>query len=84
MKKTFNEKVVELRTQKIRLIHDYKQFKFDINMIQKELNDPEIITPSDFPEVLMDESIDVRKKAIVKYYFYTMFALLIFIKNSLL
>jgi len=75
MKKTFNEKVFELRTQKIRLIHDYKQFKFDISMIQKELNDPEIITPSDFPEVLMDESIDVIKKAIVKYYFYTMFAL---------
>ncbi|CAI6355349.1 unnamed protein product [Macrosiphum euphorbiae] len=58
MKKTFNEKVCDLRTQKIRLIHEYKQFKFDISMIQKELNDPEIITPSDFPEVLMDESID--------------------------
>jgi len=66
MKKSFNEKVFELRTQKIKLIHDYKQFKFDINMIQKELNDPEIITPSDFPEVLIDESIDVRKKSYSK------------------
>jgi len=76
MKKTFNEKVFDLRTQKIRLIHEYKQFKFDISMIQKELNDPEIITPSDFPEVLMDESIDVRNnnifhKTVVKYYYYT-------------
>jgi len=72
MKKTFNEKVFDLRRQKIRLIHEYKQFKFDISMIQKELNDPEIITPSDFPEVLMDESIDVRNilhKAVVKYYY---------------
>jgi len=29
-------------------------------MIQKEFNDPEITTPSNFPEVVMDESIDVR------------------------
>lgn len=81
MKKTFNEKVSDLRTQKIRLIHEYKQFKFDISMIQKKLNDPEIITPSDFPEVLMDESIDVRNilhKAVVKYYYYKIFALLLF------
>lgn len=85
MKKNFNEKVLQLKTQKIKLIHEYKQFKFDINMIQKELNDPEIITPSDFPEVLMDESIDVRNilhKTVVKYYYYTMLALLLFIGSS--
>jgi len=52
--------VFELRTQKIKLIHEYIQFKFDINIIQKELNDPKIVTPSKFPEVLIDESIDVR------------------------
>jgi len=46
--------------RKIKLIHEYIQFKFDINIIQKELNDPEIITPLDFPQVLIDESIDVR------------------------
>lgn len=70
MKKKFNEKVFKLRKQKIKLIHEYKQFKFDISMIQNELNDPEIITPSDFPEVLMDESIDVRNilhKAVVNF-----------------
>lgn len=70
MKKKFNEKVFKLRKQKIILIHEYKQFKLDISMIQNELNDPEIITPSDFPEVLMDESIDVRNilhKAVVNF-----------------
>lgn len=60
MKTTFNEKVCELRMSKIKLIHEYIQFKFDVNIIQKELNDPEIITPLDFPQVLIDESIDVR------------------------
>jgi len=60
LKTTFNEKVCELRTSKIKLIHEYIQFKFDVNIIQKELNDPEIITPLDFPQVLIDESIDVR------------------------
>ncbi|CAH1730872.1 unnamed protein product [Aphis gossypii] len=58
LKTTFNEKVCELRTRKIKLIHEYIQFKFDVNIIQKELNDPEIITPLDFPQVLIDESID--------------------------
>jgi len=29
-------------------------------MIQKEFNDSEITTPSNFPEVIMDEFIDVR------------------------
>lgn len=60
MKTTFNEKVLGLRLRKISLIHDYEQFKFDVCMIQKELNNPEITTPSNFPEVIMDESIDVR------------------------
>lgn len=49
----------KLRTRKIKLIHEYIQFKFDVNIIQKELNDLEI-TPLDFPKVLIDESIDVR------------------------
>lgn len=60
MKTTFNEKVLDLRVRKISLIHDYKQFKFDVCMIQKELNDPEIMTPSNFPDVVIDDSIDVR------------------------
>lgn len=60
MKTTFNEKVSELRLRKISLIQDYKKFKFDVCMIKKELNDPEIKTLSDFPEVILDESIDVR------------------------
>jgi hypothetical protein len=60
--------VFELRTQKIKLIHEYIQFKFDINIIQKELNDPEIVTPSNFPEVLIDESIDVRHILYIKLY----------------
>lgn len=60
MKSDFNKKVFDLREQKIKLIHDYKQFKFDTFMIQNELNDPEIITSLDFPEVLIDNSIDVR------------------------
>jgi len=29
-------------------------------MIQNELNDPEIMTASNFPEVVLDEFIDVR------------------------
>ncbi|XP_022179157.1 uncharacterized protein LOC111039821 isoform X2 [Myzus persicae] len=58
LKTTFNEKVLGLRLRKISLIHDYEQFKFDVCMIQKELNNPEITTPSNFPEVVMDESID--------------------------
>lgn len=60
MKTTFNEKVLGLRLRKISLIHDYKQFKFDVCMIQNELNDPEIMTASNFPEVVLDEFIDVR------------------------
>lgn len=60
MKSDFNKKVFDLRQQKIKLIHDYKQFKFNTFMIQNELNDPEIITSLDFPEVLIDNSIDVR------------------------
>lgn len=56
---TFNEKVFDLRRSKIKLIHDYKQFKMDVYMIQNELDDPDVITPPNFPEVLIDESIDV-------------------------
>lgn len=52
--------VLDLKQEKIRLLHDYKQFKFDVDMIENELNDPETITPLDFPNVLIDESIDVR------------------------
>ncbi|XP_029344284.1 cilia- and flagella-associated protein 44 isoform X2 [Acyrthosiphon pisum] len=58
LKTNFNENVLGLRLRKISLIHDYKQFKFDACMIQKEFNDSEITTPSNFPEVVMDESID--------------------------
>uniref|UniRef100_A0A2S2P1G3 WD repeat-containing protein 52 n=2 Tax=Schizaphis graminum TaxID=13262 RepID=A0A2S2P1G3_SCHGA len=58
LKTTFNEKVLGLRQRKISLIHDYKQFKYDVCMIQKELNDPEIMTASNFPEVVLDEFID--------------------------
>jgi len=65
LKTTFNEKVLGLRQHKISLIHDYKQFKFDACMIQKEFNDPEITTPSNFPEIVMDESIDVRNNVIL-------------------
>lgn len=65
MKKTFNEKVLGLRQRKISLIHDYKQFKFDVCLIQKEFNDSEKMTPSNFLEVVMDESIDVRKNIIL-------------------
>lgn len=60
MKATFNQKVLNLRQHKIQLIRDYKQFKFDVDMIQNELNDSEITTPINFPEILIDESIDVR------------------------
>jgi len=61
LKTTFNEKVSDLRVRKMRLIHDYKQFKYDMFMIQKEFNDPEVMTlQSEFPEIVMDESIDVR------------------------
>lgn len=59
MKSSFNEEVFDLKQRKIKLIQDYKQFKFDVCMIQDELNDPEITTPSDFPNVSVDESIDV-------------------------
>jgi len=65
LKTTFNEKVLSLRLRKISLIHDYKQFKFDACMIQKEFNDLEITTPSNFPDVVMDESIDVSNNIIL-------------------
>lgn len=60
MKLEFNKKIFDLKERKIKLIHEYKQFKFDVNMIQNELNDLYITTPSDFPEVIIDECIDVR------------------------
>lgn len=60
MKTTFNKKILNLRQHKIELIHDYKQFKFDVYMIQNELNDSEITTLLNFPDVLIDEFIDVR------------------------
>lgn len=60
MKSNFNKKVFDLRQHKIKIIHDYKQFKYNTFMIQNELNDPEIITSLDFPEILIDNSIDVR------------------------
>lgn len=59
LKSEFNQKVFDLRVKKIKLIHDYEQFKYDVSTIQNELNDPEITTPSDFPEVLPDEFTDV-------------------------
>lgn len=62
MKSNFNEKMFDLKQRKINLIQDYKQFKFDVNLIQNELNNSEIVTPSNFPEVLTDEFIDVRNK----------------------
>jgi hypothetical protein len=55
-----------LKHQKIKLIHDYKQFKYDISEIQNELGSPEIITPTDFPEVIADKSIDVRNIYVLK------------------
>lgn len=55
----FNKKFFDLKKWKIKLINDYKQFKFDVNMIQLELKDPEITTPSNFPEVQIDDHIDV-------------------------
>lgn len=60
LKSEFNQKVFDLRQRKIKLVHDYKQFKFDVCTIQNELNDPETTTPSSFPEVFLDESTDVR------------------------
>lgn len=60
LKSNFNKKVLDLRQRKDKLIFDYKQFKFDISMIQYELNDPEILNPSDFPQDKLDESINVR------------------------
>jgi len=60
LKSNFNEKVFDLKKWKDKLIDEYKQFKLDIYTIQNELNDPEILNPSDFPQVLLDESINVR------------------------
>lgn len=60
LKSNFNEKVFNLRQRKIKLIHDYKQFKLDVYMIQNELNDPDLTIPHNFPEVLIDKSIEVR------------------------
>lgn len=61
--------MIGLRKRKVNLIRDYKQFKFEICMIQKEFNDPEITTPSNFPEVIMDEFIDVRNNIIYYHYY---------------
>ncbi|VVC33540.1 WD40/YVTN repeat-like-containing domain,WD40 repeat,WD40-repeat-containing domain [Cinara cedri] len=58
LKSNFNEKIADLRQRKIHLLHDYKQFKFDVCRIQNELNDPGITSPQNFPEVLVDEFID--------------------------
>lgn len=82
LKSTFNEKVFDLRQSKIKLINDYKQFKFDVNIIQNELNDPEVITPLDFPEVVVDESIDVRNMHCYNclFEFYKIYTLQIFRK----
>lgn len=62
MKSNFNEKVVNLRQRRIQLIYDYRQFKFDIDMIRNKLDDSEITTPENLPEVLIDDSIDVSRK----------------------
>lgn len=59
-----------MRQRKIKLINDYQQFKYDIYMIQNELNDSEIIAPDNFPEVLADESIDVKTVCIQVYFFF--------------
>lgn len=56
-----------MKQRKIKLIHDYKQFKFDISEIQNELESPDVITPLDFPELVVDESIDVRNIRVLKY-----------------
>ncbi|VVC29555.1 WD40/YVTN repeat-like-containing domain,WD40-repeat-containing domain,WD40 repeat [Cinara cedri] len=58
LKSSFNVKIADLRQRKIQLLYDYKQFKFDINRIKNELGDEEITSPPNFPEVLVDESID--------------------------
>jgi len=42
--------------------YDYRQFKFDIDMIRNELNDSEITPPANLPEVLINESNDVSRK----------------------
>lgn len=60
MKTTFNKKVLNLRQHKIEFVRNYKQFKFDVNMIQKELNDSEITTSLNLPDDLIDELNDVR------------------------
>jgi len=62
LKSNFNEKVVNLRQRRIQLIYDYRQFKFDIDMIRNKLDDSEITTPENLPEVLIDDSIDVSRK----------------------
>lgn len=67
MKTIFNKKVLNLRQNKINLIRDYKQFNYDVYMIQHELNDSKIMTPFNFPEVLIDESIEVRNMYIYIY-----------------
>jgi hypothetical protein len=58
----FNEMVVHLREWKMSVIRDYKQFNLDIALINHELNDPKIMTPSDFPVQLLDEAFTVRKE----------------------
>lgn len=62
MKYNFNEKVFNLKQRKIKFIHDKKQFNYDIDTIQNELNDSKL-TLVDFPEGSIDELfIDVSKK----------------------
>lgn len=49
-----------MKQHKIKLMHDYKRFKSDVHVIQNKINDPEIITPSIFSNIIEDESISVR------------------------
>lgn len=52
------------------LMHDYKHFKFDVNMIRNELNDPDTKTPFHFPEILLDEIFGVKNVFLFFIYYY--------------
>jgi hypothetical protein len=54
--------VVYLRERKMSVTRDYKQFNLDVTLINHELNDPKIMTPSDFPVQLLDKAFTVRKE----------------------
>lgn len=62
LKSVFNETVVYLRDRKISIIRDYKQLNLDISLINQELDDQKIMTPSDFPVQLLDEAVNVKNE----------------------